>query len=177
MEQPIAYIAYKVPLPAESDIAVLYPGAQLADAFAIAVPPTATRDITQLSRAVLANPAPWASALLAARDTIISRFGVKTTGQIAAKAQLDGMERIGFFPLRSRSDREVIIGEDDRHLDFRGSVLLRRRPDGSGDELVLTTVVHCHNALGRMYLAIISPFHRLIVRSSLRRAALRGWGL
>jgi hypothetical protein len=40
---------------------------------------------------------------------------------------------------------------------------------------VATTVVHCHNTLGRVYLAVIAPFHRRIVRSALQRAARRGW--
>jgi hypothetical protein len=35
------------------------------------------------------------------------------------------------------------------------------------------TVVHCHNWLGRTYLAVISPFHRAIVRATLRRTARR----
>jgi hypothetical protein len=32
-------------------------------------------------------------------------------------------------------------------------------------------VVHCHNWLGRTYLAVIAPFHRAIVRASLVQAA------
>jgi hypothetical protein len=43
--------------------------------------------------------------------------------------------------------------------------------------VVLTTVVHCHNLFGRIYLRVISPFHRLVVRSNLARAARKGWGL
>jgi hypothetical protein len=168
---------HQVPLPAESRIAVLFPGAQLADAYAVALPANAPRDITTLARAVFGNPAPWARSLMRARDAIVSGFGVKTSGQIAAEAKAAGTERISFFPLQSRSEQELIVGEDDRHLDFRASVLLRPRADGSGDELVTTTVVHCHNALGRIYLIAISPFHRLIVRSNLRRAAQRGWTL
>ena len=165
----------QVPLPAESRIAVLFPGAQLADAYAVALPPSATRDITALARAVLGSPAPWARSLMCVRDAVMTSFGVKTSAQIAAEAQADGTERISFFPLQSRSERELVVGEDDRHLNFRASVLLRPRGDGSGDELVATTVVHCHNALGRIYLLVISPFHRLIVRSNLRRAARKGW--
>jgi hypothetical protein len=41
--------------------------------------------------------------------------------------------------------------------------------------LTLSTVVHCHNALGRTYIRVIAPFHRLIVKSCLRRAARTGW--
>jgi hypothetical protein len=165
----------RVQLPAESRISYLYLGAHLADAYAIALPHTATRDITVLAHAVLANPAPWARSLLRVRDAVMSGFGVKTSGQISSEAKTSGKERMSFFPVESRSERELVVGEDDRHLDFRASVLLRLCADGSGDELVATTVVHCHNTLGRVYLALISPFHRLIVRSNLRRASKRGW--
>ena len=33
------------------------------------------------------------------------------------------------------------------------------------------TVVHCDNWLGRTYLAMIAPFHRVIARASLEQAA------
>jgi hypothetical protein len=162
-------------LPADSRIATLYRGAHLADAYAVPLPPAATRDIDALARAALATPAPWARRLLRVRDAVMSPFGVATSVQVGAKARAAGRDRIGFFPVQSKSEREVVVGEDDTHLDFRASVLVRPRADGSGDELVLTTVVHCHNALGRIYLALITPFHRLIVRSMLRRAAQREW--
>jgi len=35
--------------------------------------------------------------------------------------------------------------------------------------------VHCHNRLGRLYILVIAPFHRLVVQASLRRAAQIGW--
>jgi hypothetical protein len=47
--------------------------------------------------------------------------------------------------------------------------------NGAARELVSTTVVHCHNMTGRAYLAVIKPFHHLIVRSNLRRTARLGW--
>lgn len=51
-----------------------------------------------------------------------------------------------------------------------------RSPDrGDAAFVTLSTVVHCHNRLGRVYLFAIGPFHRLIVQSGLRRAARRGW--
>ena len=68
-----------------------------------------------------------------------------------------------------------MLGEDDRHLDFRASLLLRPCEAESGTELVATTVVHCHNVLGRAYLMVIRPFHHLVVRSNLRRARDHGW--
>jgi hypothetical protein len=62
-----------------------------------------------------------------------------------------------------------VMGGDDRHLDFRVAVLLRSGA-AAGRELVVVTVVHCHNRLGRMYLAMIAPFHRTILLANLERA-------
>ena len=81
-----------------------------------------------------------------------------------------------FFKVYSKSDTEIILGEDDKHLDFRLSVL--RTPDLSptlGGQLTVSTVVHCHNLLGRIYILVIAPFHRRVVKASLRRAAHIGW--
>ena len=42
---------------------------------------------------------------------------------------------------------------------------------GQGQRVTATTLVLTHNLLGRTYLAIILPFHRLIVRAMLRQVA------
>jgi Protein of unknown function (DUF2867) len=42
---------------------------------------------------------------------------------------------------------------------------------GHGRQVTATTLVLTHNLLGRVYLAIIRPFHRLIVRALLRQVA------
>ena len=165
-----------IALPTESSLRGLYPGADLADAFAVPLSPAvAERKIEDLARALLGDPAPWFRSLLAVRDGVMTRFGVKTTRQVRDAAARGGVEHIDFFPVLSRSERELILGEDDRHLDFRASILVRERLNGSGRELVFTSVVHCHNLLGRLYLCAIAPFHRLVVTSNLRRAVWRGW--
>jgi len=62
---------------------------------------------------------------------------------------------IGFFPVLSKSATELVVGADDRHLDFRVTIQLRADA-ANGRELVAGTVVHCHNRLGRIYLATTS---------------------
>ena len=42
---------------------------------------------------------------------------------------------------------------------------------GDRQQVTATTLVLTHNRLGRTYLALILPFHRLIVRAMLRRVA------
>lgn len=171
--------ARAVPAPPECGLAPLYAGADLLDAYAIALPEGASGDVMVLARATMGERAGWVKALMRVRDGVMALFGVKTSKAIGAAAATRGEGHIGFFPVRGRSEREVIVGEDDRHLDFRASILLRPAAgsgaDGAGREMVATTVVHCHNRLGRVYLRVIEPFHRVIVRGSLNRAARRGW--
>ena len=166
----------EVPPPAESGVASWFGAADLADAFAVPIDAAdGTKGVDSLARSALEDPAPWIRLLLGLRDALVAGFGVKTSQEVRRAAITDNAERIDFFRILARSDRELILGEDDRHLDFRLSLLLRARPDGSGDELVATTVVRCHNALGRVYLALIARFHRLVVISNLSRAANKGW--
>jgi len=165
----------EVPPPAESGVASWF-DADLADAFAVPVDAAdGAKGIDNLARSALGDPAPWVRLLLGLRDALVAGFRVKTSQEVRRAAIADNAERIDFFRIRARSDRELILGEDDRHLDFRLSLLLRARCDGSGDELVATTVVRCHNALGRVYLALIARFHRLVVMSNLSRASNKGW--
>jgi hypothetical protein len=155
----------------DSQLTPYYQRANLVDAFTLKLLPEDTRDINALAQAVLGHPAPWFKALLALRDKGAASFGLKTTRTL--RAEIDGQqaEKIDFFRVLSRSEREIIFGEDDDHLDFRLSIFRREGPNG--DELVATTVVHCHNLLGHAYLAAIKPFHILVVRASLHRS--RKW--
>jgi hypothetical protein len=167
--------ARAVGLPAQSVIAGLYSRAALADAFAITLPDGIAPDIDQVARAVLGNPSRWFRALLACRDAMVAPFGVKTSAQLRAGMKVTGAPHIDFFPIVSRATEEVVIGADDTRLDFRTSVLVRRNASGARHEVIVTTVAHSHNRFGRIYLLAIAPFHRLVVRSNLQRAAARGW--
>lgn len=159
-----------VALPDESHIAPLFENANLADAYAATIPGDGPYDIRALAEATLGHPDIWVRGLMSLRDAIMSRFGVKTSRQILDRRQDQGGEHIDFFPILWQSEREIVVGEDDRHLNFRTSLMLRRMPDQIDEELIIATAVHCHNRLGRVYLATIAPFHRLVIRSCLRKA-------
>ena len=153
----------RIALPAESRISDWYAGASLADSFAVTLPPQAPTDIDKLASLLFADLPLWFTILLAIRDRVVTPFGVKASHALVAA------DHIAFFPVLSRSPGEITIGIDDSHLDFRGSVLLRR-----GERvLAVTTAVRCHNLLGRLYLAVILPFHILVAKSLLRRLSRR----
>jgi hypothetical protein len=110
------------------------------------------------------------------RDALVAGFGLKTAKHLTSLGAEERKGRVGIFKIYSRSEAEIVLGEDDKHLDFRLSVLCANQAALPGKRrLVLSTVVHCHNRLGRAYILLIAPFHRLVVRSSLRRAASIGW--
>ena len=166
-----AIVTRQVP-PRQSRIADWYDNADLLDSYAAALPADYGADIRVIGQAVLGQPALWFKMLLWIRDSVVRRFGLKTTGDLL-RSNRDG-DRIDFFPVLSAYDDELILGEDDRHLDFRLSLLVQR-VSGGPDLVFATTAVRCHNRLGRAYLAAIAPFHRLVVHSNLRRAAKAGF--
>jgi len=158
-----------VPVPSDSVLAPLYGGADLLDAFAIHLPAEASDNLEVLARVAFERQAEWIRALTWVRDAVMATVGVKSSRAIGAAAAARGLQVIGYLPLLSKSAAELVMGGDDRHLDFRVAVLLRTGAAG-GRELVVVTVVHCHNRLGRTYLAVIAPFHRTILRANLERA-------
>ena len=157
-------------IPVQSNITGMYSSIHLADGYAIALPAAASTDPEVLARFMFAHQPAWISKLMGVRDTLVAWLGLKTGKHLKTLEHAARAERVGIFKIYSRSDTEIVVGEDDKHLDFRVSVLR-----SSGPTLTVSTVVHCHNLLGRVYLVVIAPFHRMVVKASLRRAAQIGW--
>ena len=162
-------------LPPESRLGAVYPHPNLADAYTIDLPPGTSNDPELLARFIFSRRPRWVAALMGLRDTVAAAFGLKTGRKLSADDRSGS--RVGIFRLYEKSGTEVILGEDDKHLNFRASVLYRPGQGGPAQppSLVLSTVVECHNLLGRTYLTLIAPFHRLVVQSFLRQAAKAGW--
>ena len=100
----------------------------------------------------------WARGLLLIRKVLTAPFGLSNDGPPAD-------DKIGPFPVETETMNELVAGFDDKHLDFRVSVMSQ---DG---RVFLATWVHPHNIGGRFYLACILPFHVLIARNALKRVA------
>lgn len=163
-------------LPPESGIIHTYESANLSDAFSIRLPASASSDPELLARFVLAHQPTWIAWLTKVRDMMVAGFGIKTAKHLATLARDGKTDRIGIFNVYGRNETEIVVGEDDKHLDFRVSVLCLSDATAERNRyLVVSTVVCCHNRMGRAYLFVIAPFHRMVVKSSLLRAARMGW--
>lgn len=123
------------------------------DGYAVASPLTARR----AAEIGLRTPG-WATALLKLRNLVVRPFGLRTErpGNTAG---------IGLFPIEHDTADEMVLGFDDRHLDFRIGIL------GDGSTIRMGTWVRPHNLAGRLYLACVMPFHILIVRNAMARIA------
>ena len=146
------------------DLDRLLAGAQFVDAYRILVEGTGL-DARKAATKMFAHPPRWVDTLLNLRNLIVAPFGLKTSGDDEPAS--GGV--IGLFPVLSETPERLVAGFDDSHLDFR--VVVDVVSAGSGQQVTTTTLVLTHNPLGRVYLAVILPFHRLIARSMLRQLA------
>ena len=142
----------------------LLAGAQFADAFGLGIGGR-TLDARQAAERMMARAPRWIDALLTLRNILVAPFGLKTSGAGAATAP----DMIGIFPVLSQTPDRLVAGFNDSHLDFR--VVVDVATHAAGQQVTATTLVKTHNWLGRTYLAIILPFHRLVVRTLLRQVA------
>ena len=100
----------------------------------------------------------WARLLVAIRKIVTTPLGLINEAP-------EGRDIIGIFPVESETETEIVAGFNDKHLNFRVSVL-------SENGLVyLATWVRPHHWGGRIYLGTIMPFHILISRNALARVA------
>ncbi|MDX2203940.1 MAG: DUF2867 domain-containing protein [Hyphomicrobiaceae bacterium] len=153
------------PVAPPADLGDILPGADFADAFALDAK-EADLDALGAARRALEPMPPWIAGLLRMRDRIVRPLGLET---VADLARTPGA-RCGIFPILSATPQRVVLGLDDRHLDFRIVIDTSACAPG-GTHVTVTTLVKRHNLLGRAYLASIMPFHKLIVPSLLARVA------
>jgi len=143
------------------DVGKVLAGAQFIDAYRVTVAAD-DLDAADAARSMLAHPAAWVDRLMALRNALVAPFGLKKDA-----GPDDRRERFGIFPIESATRNRVVLGFDDRHLDFR--VVVDVVGSGGLSEVTATTLVRLHNLLGRVYLTAILPFHKLIVRSMLSK--------
>ena len=139
-------------------------GAQFVDAYRILVEGTGL-DARKAATKMFARAPRWVEAFLNLRNLIVAPLGLKTSGD--GEPSSGGV--IGLFPVLSETPERLVAGFNDSHLDFR--VVVDVASAESGQQVTTTTLVLTHNWLGRTYLAVILPFHRLVARSLLRQVA------
>jgi len=145
----------KTPLPKTAHIWTMVQDGDFLDGYAV------RSDLSPKEAAAvgLALPA-WAQALMTLRNKIVAPLGLKTETDVP-QGDTEGT----VFETTYDTEAEINLGTDDSHLNFR--IAVRRE----GEMIHMGTWVHRNNWIGRIYLAVVMPFHILIVRGAMKRVA------
>ena len=153
--------------PTGSLISPLLPGAYFHDANAIAVAGSQTTALDHFLQALRHTPR-WVDTLMVLRNRVVSLLGLKDLGALSrldpakpGSAYAVG-ERVGIFTLIKNTPDEALLGDQDKHLDVTLSVHRAADPAGGPSTVTVTTVVHVHNLLGKIYMLPVTPMHRII---------------
>jgi len=146
----------------DSGMKALLPGAQFGDCFRVTIDDGAL-DARQAAEHMFQHQPGWISTLMKLRNIMVAPFGLKRPAHRKALTA----DSIGPFPVISETPQRLVAGFDDKHLDFR--IVIDVAGNAPGRQVLATTLVRTNNLLGRVYLTIIMPFHRIIVPAMLRR--------
>lgn len=132
--------------------------ADYSDSYSLDVSSDAKLCPGELLESVFSDTPRWVNGLMKIRNAFVAPFGLKTgeSRNVFRKAIVE------------KSEQEAVLSNDDKHLIFTVSLSVISRPDGIR-RICISTAVQYHNRLGRIYFALIRPFHRIIVRHMLRR--------
>jgi hypothetical protein len=127
--------------------------------------------------AILGHLPWWARALIVVRNRLVSLFGLHAepsanVWKSAVKESYAPGEKILRFNLYSLDDREIVTGRDDKHLDFRVSVM--QVTEKGAAKVVVSTLIFVHNLFGKVYLSFVLPLHKIGMRRLLRQAVAHG---
>lgn len=155
-----------IPVPSDTLIARYLP-ADYADAFSCdcPLPETITPDDVHL--AFWTTAPGWVETLTRLRDRLVRPLGLTSSGNDRSARKLWVQQSI-----TDRSTTETVIAKDDKRLRFLCSVRIDRTA-GKEPRITFCTVVHLHNRSGKIYFALIRPFHERIVPATLKNALRR----
>ncbi|MEG2802569.1 DUF2867 domain-containing protein [Stenotrophomonas sp.] len=158
-----------VPVDAGNVLHAQRPGADFVHACQAAVP-RAGRSALQAYRDMAATVPAWFDGLMAVRNRGMRLLGMKHLGSLRAVPDAPDPrpgDRLGIFTVQQCTPDAIVLEDDDRHLHVQVALQWR------GDWLEIATVVHTHNAFGRLYMLPVAPIHRWIVPRLLRRQVQR----
>ena len=140
------------------------------DCYTVALPPD-DRSPLELYLSVVSRTPRWIEFLMNVRNKIVGQLGLKDMGALRAidrskpaHAYRIG-DQIGIFKLLELHEHEVILGETYAHLDVKISVAKQNQLGSTS--VFVSTVVHVHNTMGRLYMFFVTPAHRIIAPATI----------
>ncbi|MEM6737114.1 MAG: DUF2867 domain-containing protein [Bacteroidota bacterium] len=141
------------------------------DQFAKQLDSTDANSIETYARSFFSSAPKWIIRLFKCRNTIVSFLGLKGSkipkdrDEIIRNCQFNLNDKIGLFQVMRKTKDEIILGQNDYHLDFR--IIIGKKLVSEDLSLFISTEIQFHNFLGKVYFIVIKPFHRLIAQKML----------
>lgn len=116
----------------------------------------------------------WIDALFKLRNVLVKPFKLKTPPddnsiKLTYEKIVPG-GKVAFFDVLDISPTEVLMYIKDSHLNAYLSIDLIQ--NGKIKTLAASTTVEFNNTIGKVYLAVIKPFHKLLIKTMLRKVAI-----
>lgn len=104
--------------------------------------------------------------LMRIRDNIVKIFGLTVIKEAPNEQSYYpvGSKLINFEVL-ARNENEIVMGENDKHLIFKTSVLI----DKEKSKIYLTTIVKFNNWGGKLYFIPVKPIHKFLIKSQFKK--------
>lgn len=119
--------------------------------------------VDEISELIFLTYPKWIAFLFTLRNKLVFLVGLKTE----MSENVNKEQYKGFFKIYEKTQNELILGADDQHLNFRAIITKTKQKRYN---IKLTTLVVYNNNLGKFYMMLISPFHRLVVKRMVKQA-------
>jgi hypothetical protein len=171
-------VVQETDIPSTSLAVKSLPNIDFADAFKCQLPENEPQNIDSVTRAIFLTTPQWIAQLLELRNAIVRPFGLKTSIDVVPSSSQDELQpgkAVGVFEvLDRRLNEEIMLGENDKHLDYRVSIQLEHEEEKYW--VVVSTVVKFNNWLGRAYFVPVRLVHKIIVPAMMRYGLDRSRG-
>lgn len=100
--------------------------------------------------------------LMTIRNKIVSLFKIKSVESDEQNSNLSVGKKVGLFTIYEIKENYIVSGEKDKHLDF---CIIFKKED---KKVYLSTYVKYNNFFGKVYMNMIKPLHKVLVKKSLK---------
>lgn len=115
----------------------------------------------------------WMMFLFRLRDWLVKPLKLKVAEDYrqVIPVAIEKGQYIGFFKIVEKNNEEILMHGKDSHLHaYIGLSFLQNQDKRT---LKASTIVFFNNTLGSVYFFIIKPFHKLIIKTLLKRVAVK----
>ncbi|MBL4642470.1 MAG: DUF2867 domain-containing protein [Flavobacteriaceae bacterium] len=126
-----------------------------------------SNNLEEIAKMIFDQNPRWLQTLFKIRGFFGVYLGLKKHAPADYKDDFKVGGHVKFFKIYSIDPNEIILGANDNHLNFRVSIY---NAGTLKNNIQLSTLVKYHNRTGKIYMQLIAPFHRMVIRYMLQRA-------